>query len=243
MSVQSLVLRHGKVEQRVCFAAVDAMPSEAFLNKAEAAQLGGFQFAAKRQGFLLGRLAAKRALGALLQEPDLRRIEIRSGVYGQPLVQHPQAGSAAVTVSHSHGLAVALAFPAEYPMGVDLETVSAVSARTIIGELEASAPEQAWLATASVDDATACCVLWTAREALGKALGIGLNCPLGILSLTEIRAIGEVTCGEGTWVGRYLNFPQCQCLSQANGDRVLSLAMPGEAELGAWPRLKQAKDA
>ena len=233
MSVQTLVLRHGKIEQRVCFAAVDTMPPEAFLSESEKEQLGKFQFAAKKQGFILGRLAAKRALGALLPEPDLRRIEIRSGVHGQPLVQHPLAGSAEVTVSHSHGLAVALAFSAEYPMGIDLETVSAVSAGTIIGELEASAPEQAWLATAGVDDATACCVLWTAREALGKALKTGLNSPLRVLSLTDIRAVGE-----GTWVGRYLNFPQCQCLSQAYGDRVLSLAMPREAELSSWPRLK-----
>ena len=43
---------------------------------------------------------------------------------------------------------------------------------------------------------------------------------------------------DSNWIGRYLNYPQCQCLSQAQGDRVLSLAMPGEVELGAWPRLK-----
>jgi phosphopantetheinyl transferase len=233
MSVQTLVLRHGKIEQRVCFAAVDAVPSEEILSEREKEQLGGYQFAAKQQNFLLGRLAAKCALGALLPERDLRRIEIRAGEHGQPLVQHPQAGSAEVTVSHSHGLAVALAYSAAYPMGIDLETVSAVSATTIIGELEASAPEQAWLAVAGVDDATACCVLWTAREALGKALKVGLDRPLGALSLTEIRTVGE-----GNWVGRYLNYPQCQCLLQAHGGRVLSLAMPREAELNPWPRLQ-----
>jgi 4'-phosphopantetheinyl transferase len=233
MSAQALVLRHGKIEQRVCFAAVDAVPSEEFLSESEKKQLGNFQFSKKKQDFLLGRLAAKRALGALLPEPDLRCIEIRAGDLGQPLVQHARAGSAEVTVSHSHGLAVALAYSAAYPMGIDLETVSAVSATTIIGELGTSASEQSWLAAAGVDDAIACCVLWTAREALGKALKVGLNRPLNALALAEIRAVGE-----GKWIGRYLNYPQCQCLSQAHGGRVLSLAMPGEAELNAWPRLK-----
>ena len=233
MSVQTLVLRHDKNEQRVCFAAVDSVPPEEFLSEREKEQLGGYQFAAKKQDFLLGRLAAKSALGALLPEQDLRRIEIRAGDHGQPLVQHPQAGSAEVTVSHSHGLAVALAYSATYPMGIDLETVSAVSAGTIMGELGTSAPEQAWLIAAGVDDATACCMLWTAREALGKLLKVGLDRPLGALSLTEIRAVGD-----GNWVGRYLNYPQCQCLLQAQGGRVLSLAMPGDAELNAWPRLK-----
>ena len=233
MSAQTLVLRHGKIEQRVCFAAVDAVLSEEFLSESEKKQLGNFQFPKKKQDFLLGRLAAKRALGAWLSEPDLRRIEIRSGDHGEPLVRHPRAGPAEVTISHSHGFAVALAFSAEHPMGLDLETISAVSAATIISELGASAAEQAWLATAGVDDATACSVLWTAREALGKALKGGLKSPLGALSLTDIRAVGE-----GNWGSRYLNFPQYQCLTQVEGGRVLSLAMPGDAELSAWPRLK-----
>lgn len=224
--VQSLLLRHAGGEQRVCFAAVDAAAPEEFLSAGEQAQFLGFKFAAKQQGFLLGRLAVKRALGALLPEPDLRRIEIRSGIYGQPLIHHPAAGAADVSVSHSHGLAVALAFPAACPMGIDLETVAAVAAGTILGELQASAAERAWLATAAVDQATACCVLWTAREALGKTLKIGLNSPLGMLALSEIQATAE-----GSWSSRYLNFPQCQCLSQANGGRVLSLAMPNDARL------------
>jgi len=234
MSVQSLVLRHGKIERPVCFAAVGAAPSEEFLSENETEQLGSFQFAAKREGFLLGRLAAKRALGALLAEPDLRRIEIGSGIYGQPLVHHPRAGSAEVTVSHSHGLAVALAYPAGYPMGIDLETISAVSTEAVIGELEASPAELTWLATGGVDAATACCVLWTAREAMGKALKIGLNSPLGVLALADICAVGE-----GNWAGRYVNFPRCQCLSQVNGDRVLSLAMPKEAQLSSQLQLSE----
>jgi len=226
MSAQPLVLKHGRIEERLFFAAVDSIPVEEFLSAGETEQAAGFQFAAKKQGFLLGRLAAKRALGAQLEEPDLRRIEIASGIYGQPLVRHARAGSAEVTVGHSHGLAVALAYPAEYPMGIDLETVAAVSAATIISELEASPPELTWLATGGVDDATACCVLWTAREALGKALRIGLNSPLGILALSEIRADGA-----GAWIGRYLNFPRCQFLSQVKNGRVLSLAMPTQVAL------------
>jgi phosphopantetheinyl transferase len=227
MSVQSLVLRHGGNEQRICFAAANAFPQDEFLSANEAGQGAGFQFPAKKQGFLLGRLAAKRALGALLAEPDLRQIEIRAGIYGQPLVQHPRAGSAEVSVSHSHGLAVALAFPAGYPMGIDLETISAVSAEVVLGEIGASPPELAWLATGGVDPAMACGVLWTAREALGKSFRLGLNSPLGILALSEIRPEGE-----GSWACRYVNFPRCQCLSQVKDGRVLSLAMPADASLG-----------
>lgn len=228
MSAQSLELRFGGIERKACFAAADAAPAQEFLSESEKEKLAGFQFAAKREGFLLGRLAAKLALCALLEEPDLRRIEIRSGIHGQPLVHHPRAGCAEVTVSHSHGLAVALAYPHEVPMGIDLETVAAVSAPAVIGELEASPAEFTWLATSGVDEATACCVLWSAREALGKALKIGLNSPLGILALSGIEDRGP-----DRWSGRYLNFPRIQCLSRARDGRVLTLAMPADAELSA----------
>lgn len=226
MNTQTLILRHGKFEQPVFFAAVDALPPEDFLSDDEKGQLSGYQFAAKQESFLLGRLAAKRALGALLGEPDLRQIEIRAGVYGQPIVEHARAGSAQVSVSHSHGLAVALAFPAEYPMGIDLETIAAGSAGTILGEMQASPAELTWLVSSGVDEAAACFVLWTAREALGKALKIGINSPLGILALADIRSTGEKN-----WAGRYLNFPQCRCLVQAQGDCVLSVALPKDVEL------------
>ena len=226
MSVQTLLLSHARLEERACFASADAPPAEEFLGADEHLQYAGFKFAAKQESFLLGRLAAKRALGALLAEPDLRKIEIRAGVYGQPRVEHPRAASADVTVSHSQGLAVALAFPAAYPMGIDLETVAAGSAGTILGELQASPAELTWMVSSGVDEATACFVLWTAREALGKALKIGINSPLGVMALAEIQAAGE-----NKWTGRYLNFPQCRCLSLAGGGRVLSLALPKDAEL------------
>jgi hypothetical protein len=39
-----------------------------------------------------------------------------------------------------------------------------------------SAEEEAWLKAGSLPEATALLLLWTAREALGKALGCGLAC-------------------------------------------------------------------
>lgn len=240
MNLQALTLRHGDEERPTTFAVVGKIELQAaaalpqsMLGEAELAGFAALRFPLKRQGFLLGRLAAKRALGALLAEPDLRRIEIRSGVFGQPLVRHPRAGRIEVTLSHSHGLAVALAYPGELPMGVDLETVSAAAAATILGELQLSAAEKAWLAAGTVDEATACGVLWTAREALGKSMKIGLNCPLGILALDHIESAGAAA-----WAGRYANFPQSQCLSQAIDGRILSIAMPLKTELSAWPQLR-----
>jgi len=237
MNPQVLLLRHGDEERRAYFAVAEetelhaaAARPESFLGASELALFGALRFAAKRQGFLLGRLAAKRALGALLAEPDWCRIEICSGAFGQPLVRHPRAGGFEVSVSHSLGFAVALAYPDGLPMGVDLESVAAAAAGTILGELQTSPAEEAWLAAGSVGEPTACGVLWTAREALGKSMKIGLNCPLGVLALGQIE-VG----GAAAWAGRYANFPQSRCLSQEIEGRVLSIAMPMALELEPWP--------
>ncbi|MSQ70484.1 MAG: hypothetical protein EXR27_04215 [Betaproteobacteria bacterium] len=237
--VQSLVITQGNIERPARFATADAaeldrpaFAPETYLGKEELARLAAFQFLPKKQGFLLGRLAAKRALGALLSEPDLRRIEIHNGIFGQPLVSHPSAGNIDVTVSHSHGLAVALAYSRETPMGVDLETVTSDSADTVLAALAPSLEEQAWLAAGNLDAATACGVLWTAREALGKQMKMGLNSPLAILSLRELHLIAE-----NTWIGEYLNFPRCRCLSQTRGARVLTLATPKDVQLSAAPQM------
>ena len=237
MKPQTISLRHGNEERHASFAVAaeielqaPAAPLKTLLCETELAGFNALRFPLKRQGFLLGRLAAKRALGALLDEADFRQIEIRAGVFGQPLVRHPRAAGIEVTLSHSHGLAVALAYPGETPMGVDLETVAAISAGTILGELQISAAEKVWLAAGTVDEATACGVLWTAREALGKSMKIGLNCPLGILALDHIESAGAAA-----WDCAYANFPQSRCLSQAIDGRVLSIAMPRETELHPWP--------
>jgi phosphopantetheinyl transferase len=111
-------------------------------------------------------------------------------------------------------------------MGIDLESAAAVSAATVLGEIEASPAELTWLVSSGVDEATACCVLWTAREALGKSFKLGLNSPLGVLALGEIRGAGDKQ-----WAGSYRNFPQCRCVSQAEGSRVMSLALPKDVEL------------
>ena len=239
-ALQTLMLRRGADERRAVFAMLEAdalrspgaLPG-AMLSDAEQAQFARLRFAPKQQSFLLGRLAAKRALGELLGELDLRTIEIYNGVFGQPLVRHARAGGIDVTVSHSHGMAVALAYPAEWPAGIDLEMVPAQSVDTVLGELGISAAERAWLDAGTVDRATACGMLWSAREALGKSMKIGLNCPLGILALGEIAAAGSAA-----WAGTYIHFPQSRCWSCSSDGRVLSIAAPGEIMFDSWPQIR-----
>ena len=267
MKLQTLHLRRADETRRAVFAVVsesdlaryetDATP---LLSATEQAQLAGMQFAPKRQSFLLGRLAAKTALGAVLGEPNLPSIEIPSGVFGQPLVRHPRALGLEVTLSHSHGLAVALAFPSAWPIGIDLETVAPEVAATLLSAMNLSEAEQHWYAAAvgaspaaALNLASACGVLWGAREALGKAMKTAVNSPLGVLSACDIEpADGDATGtalgaalgpAPGTaWCGGYTNFTQFKWCAQIIGDRVLTLALPRAVEFDACLALRLAAD-
>ena len=253
MSLQKLEFRRGTDVRHAVFAVVDdtellpySAAPELMLSAAELAQYANLHFAQKRQAFMLGRLAAKTALGAMLEESAWPNISIRAGVFGQPLVTHPRALGIDVTVSHSNDVAVAVAFPADWPMGIDLETVAGDAVAAVVAALDASAEERAWLAAEPMGGSANCGVLWTAREALGKALKTGLNSPLGILSLCNFKpAIADPAdpadpagaAGAASAAGSYTNFPQFRWLAQAFGERVLTLALPREIELVTPPRL------
>lgn len=237
MKLGALHLRRHAESRRAHLAVVDAATSpeltagpESFLSPVELAHYASLRFAEKRNAYLLGRLAAKQAAGALMGENDLNRIEIYAGAFGQPLLRHPQSAGLEISVSHSQACGVAIAYPAEWPIGVDLEIVSAESVAAVMPALEMSAAEQRWLDLGTVEIATACGMLWSAREALGKSMKIGLNCPLGILALKELLSMGE-----GAWLAHYVNFPQSKCLIQEAGGRVLTIALPLDVELESWP--------
>ena len=237
--VEQLTVRLGATERQSYLAVVtDAMlqlPSyvpDLVLSERELARYDAFRFAQKRAGFLLGRAAAKRALAPMLDEEAWPAIDVHPGVFGQPLVRHEHALGVDVTLSHSNGMAVALAYPAEWPMGIDLETVKVDVAATVLAELDPSAEERAWLATSSLPPAPACAVLWGAREALGKALKTGLNSPLRLFALC-----GITQSEPGGWVGGYANFPRFTWRVTQIGSRALSLAFPRNIEFAHWPCL------
>jgi 4'-phosphopantetheinyl transferase len=204
---------------------------ERFLSSAERSQAAAYAFARRRESFVLGRLAAKLALGAYLAEPDWSRIELRRGVLGQPLANHSGPWRAEVSLSHTDGLAAAIAFPRELSAGIDVEIVDAARADTVRNELRFHPAEEQWLHAAALETRSAHVMLWTVREALGKALRCGLGCPLELLAASEIRPLPG-----GAWESRYSNFPQYRCLSWIDTARILSLALGCGPQTPPLPR-------
>ncbi len=200
---------------------------ETYFSQSEFGQASTFRFAPRREDFFLGRLAAKLALSASLGESDASSISVSNGVLGQPSVCYAQPHSTEVTLTHSLGLAIALAFPQACPMGIDLEAITEDRVKTMREELVLSRQEHQWVHSGSIDPGVLHVVLWTAREALGKVLRCGLGCPPETFALEDLTSSGQ----EGCWVGNYGTFRQYKCLSWVGAQRVFTIALPKAVDL------------
>lgn len=144
---------------RLNFLEVAGLAPDGALSEKEAAQYSAFVMQKRRSEWLAGRLAAKRLLAAP-GEP-LSRYEITSDLLGRP-----SCGGTLLSISHSKGWAVAAVKPGSAFLGVDLEKVEPRHPawyRDYFHPAELPAP-----------DASEGTRLWAVKEAVMKALGLGL---------------------------------------------------------------------
>ena len=196
------------------------------LGPTEAAYFSSIRFARRQQSYLFGRYAAKLALRDLIEEPDLKAIEIRRGVFEQPIVHCTGRQGWSVTISHAESLTVALAFPVGHPMGVDAERLDSARTDTILSQL--SDQEMKWVEAAGKDRVEISTALWTAKEALSKILCTGLMSPIQIYNLSEFRTISP-----GTWEGLFHNFGQYKAKTWTGATHALSIVLPKRSNLVA----------
>jgi len=162
----------------------------------------------RRREWLMGRAVAKEAVRLLL-ERDLHlhlappEIEIQPDAYGCPQVNlvgqapSPARGSqprCALSIAHSDGAAVALAsLAADTLVGVDLE---GLSRRREDFEAIAFSPDERSLIAALAPELRDewALRLWSAKEAVGKAIGRGLTAGLEAFHITKMEtSTGMVT--------------------------------------------------
>ena len=196
----------------------------ALLGKTEAAYFSTLRFVRRQRSYLLGRYAGKSALSAVLSEPDLRAIEIERGVFEQPVVRCGRNGGWEVTISHTEDLAVALAYPAGHPMGIDLEEVGPGQHETILSQL--SEREMGWLNLHPTERFPFASALWAAKESLSKVLRTGLMANIRVYDLAEFNLIDP-----REWEGIFENFGQYKARVWMGSKHVLSIALPKRSTL------------
>jgi acyl transferase domain-containing protein len=121
----------------------------------------------RRQEWLLGRLAAKRAIAELTGLPAAE-ISILSDGEGRPMAALACGAHAPfLSITHKNGVAIAAA--ATNPIGVDLESLRSVRDPSLFAERVLTADERAFV-DSSGDADRAVVLFWSLKEAAAKAL-------------------------------------------------------------------------
>lgn len=196
-----------------------------FLHTEELATFGALKMERRRASYLLGRYTAKRALetccGARFPASE---IQIASGVFNQPVVHYSGSRPYGVSISHSERVVCSVAYPEEHPMAIDVEELDASRTHVMLTQMGEAEIEQARSVCGSPD--LAATVVWSAKEAVSKALRCGMTCPFEVLE----------TCGmdahAGGYVGYFKNFAQYKFQSWSRGTSVVTMVLPKKTELG-----------
>jgi 4'-phosphopantetheinyl transferase len=162
-------------------AACDAPPGDGWLHPAERADLARLRAPRRRRDFRLGRFAARRAL-ARLEECDADtgawRYEVRRAAGGVPLPFRDGAPlGVTLSITHSDGWAAAGVLAGGGRLGCDLERIEPRSAAFVADYFTAGERELLAAAHDAPDRDLRATLVWSAKEAVMKALGEGLRLP------------------------------------------------------------------
>lgn len=189
----------------------------AALSPEERAISEAFKFPKRRNDWLLGRLAAKRAVQAAEgQGRALPTISVLALPSGCPRFEGAEGLAGwGLSISHGHGRAAAVAAPG--PVGVDLERLRAMPEGG--WRFFLNPKERAWLADEPLG-VHGEIVVWALKEAAFKALAGTVS---GVLGFAVVQAEGgraTIAHAEGVLFARYAHL----------GDAVLAVAAPAPAE-------------
>jgi 4'-phosphopantetheinyl transferase len=134
-----------------------------------------------------------------------------------------------VTLSHAGNYALALAFPEEHPMGVDIEEVNSRNVKIV--EEQVTAAERQLIRELPGSQEAKLMMLWSAKEALSKILKTGLTTPLHVYEIHRASWNGEA------FVAEFRHFTQYKALMFEFAGHACALAIPRLTE----PRLDIAE--
>ena len=159
--------------------------SDAYLHLDEMDYLKTLKYERRIGSYLLGRYAAKKAVAALLGDNQLTKIQIKNGVFDQPLILHDSPQHIHASLTHCDDLAAAIAFPEMLILGIDIEKINNSITRTVEPELTTS--EKMFADRLSCSYASFIAIIWTLKESLSKAIKTGLTIPLQLLEVKDIE--------------------------------------------------------
>lgn len=200
---------------QACLAHLDA------LHPQERNVLENYRYDVRKLQYLLGRLASKNAIQVLNSQVFPADIWIDFGIFQFPVVKGGVTSNVQVSISHTDLVGLALAFPEEHPMGVDLEVVEPKNLELLKTQMT---KDELQLLTPYAKEPFLF-ALFGMKEALSKILRTGMMFPFHFLELEDLEVSGDF------FLAKFKHFRQYQGISYFRNGLVCSLALPRRTEV------------
>jgi 4'-phosphopantetheinyl transferase EntD len=196
------------------------VPQLHLLHPEERSYYETLKFDKRRESYLLGRISAKKAIGALSSFEDLPSIAIEAGIFQFPVVKYAATHNLQVSITHCDRFGIALSFPEVHPLGVDLERTDKANTAAIQEQL--TVHELALTSTVPLPGDVTCTMIWTMKEALSKILRTGLTMDLKLLEIQSLEKDGDL------YTSHFRHLIQYKAISCYAGTHVCSIVVPGK---------------
>jgi 4'-phosphopantetheinyl transferase len=179
------------------------LENQGYLSPSELQKLSTFRFPKRRSEWLLGRWAAKSLVQSMptYQHYSLDEIEIQNAPEGAPYICPPGGSTSpdCLTISHSDRFALcAMSLGPTVRIGVDLEIAEPRSDAFVADYF--TQDEQQLIASCPAERReTAITLIWSIKESMLKALGIGLRWDTRKVEVREIDGLRSVDAAHGRW--------------------------------------------
>jgi 4'-phosphopantetheinyl transferase len=202
------------------------------LHPAEKEYYHRLKFDRRKQSYLLGRLAAKKAVSTLAGIKNADSFHIDFGVFEFPVVKKINQNIQA-SISHCDNIGIALAFPEEHPMGLDVERINVQKADVM--KSQANPAETTLLEKSEIPPIIGHTLAWTAKEGLSKIIRTGLTMDFQMAEIKSIEQDGPL------YTTTFRHFNQYKAISCHSGDYICSVVLPGRTNAGLdslWAHFK-----
>lgn len=196
-----------------------------FLHPDEIKTGDGYVSDIRRRSFLHGRIAAKMAVNQVFPDIHPADLQIETGCFGEPLLKN-MVLPYGISIAHNDLWNAGLCFPLSVPMGIDVETITGKNLAIIPSILSDYEKEMCSRTENSLEFYH---LLWTAKEAAGKAIGLGFRVPAAWYEIDLIESISTKP-----YLIRQCRFKQLsvfKTLSTTIPQGMLSIAFPAEKNL------------
>ena len=202
-----------------------SLKSFELLHPGEMNKGNGYVSEIRRRSFLQGRIAGKLAINSVFPDIHAPRLLVETGILGAPVIKN-MPSPFGISIAHDEVWNAGLCFPLSVPMGIDVETIREKS-RTIISSILSLNEKE--MCSAAADPLEFLHILWTAKEAAGKAIGMGFRVPVDWYEIDFIETI----CAKPQLIFR-CRFKQLWVLTTLSvkiPGGMLSIAFPAENQL------------